>query len=164
MNFCNYCRSFKKFDGENKNLCTRFIDENGNYARVSVCGVCNYFDRRLTLEEVGYREDGFYFLVQAYAEYAGKDDYDSTLTILNRFRGFYVTSTERGKQLLKEYRIIVPKIIEKINSSKKKQLYYEYIRETINKVADFAGYGAHERALNEYNAMIDSLKNKLKLQ
>ena len=93
----------------------------------------------------------------------GKADDCEELTVLRSFRDTYLKSTQEGRALVEEYYSVAPLIVEKINSSDKKEKYYEYIYEVVEKCVKLIGIGEKERALNEYKFMTLNLKKEFKI-
>ena len=93
----------------------------------------------------------------------GKADDCKELTVLRSFRDTYLKSTQEGRALVEEYYSVAPLIVEKINSSDKKEKYYEYIYEVVEKCVKLIGIGEKERALNEYKFMTLNLKKEFKI-
>ncbi len=85
------------------------------------------------------------------------------IAALKKFRDEYMKSTEEGQKLVKEYYEVAPKIVEKIEASDKKQIYYQYIYEVVGKCVGLIGCGENERTLNEYKFMVINLKKEFNL-
>ncbi len=98
------------------------------------------------------------FLTSACVEYLGKSADCEELTALRNFRDTYMKSTEEGSKLVEEYYEIAPKIVEKINASDKKELYYRYINTVIDKCVCLIKHKELEKTLNEYKSMVLFLK------
>lgn len=103
------------------------------------------------------------FLTSACVDYLGKADDCEELTALRGFRDTYMKSTEEGKKLVEEYYAVAPKIVENINASDKKDTYYQYIYEVINKCLKLLERKEYERTLNEYKFMVQNLRKELNL-
>lgn len=100
------------------------------------------------------------FLTSACVNYSGKPDDCEELTALRSFRDTYMKSTDEGKKLVDEYYAVAPKIVEKIDSSDKKELYYRYIRQVIDKCVCLIKHNELERTLSEYKSMVLFLKKE----
>lgn len=72
-------------------------------------------------------------------------------------------STKDGNALVKQYYEIAPKIVEQINASDKKETYYNYIYEVIEKCVKLIELKEYERTLNEYKFMVENLKKEFSL-
>ena len=101
------------------------------------------------------------FLTSACVEYLSKPDDCEELTTLRKFRDNYMKSTENGKRLVEKYYEIAPEIVNRINASEKKDKYYQYIKEVIDKCVEFIGHSEYERALTEYKFMVKNLETEL---
>ena len=100
------------------------------------------------------------FLTSACVNYLGKSDDCKELTALRRFRDTYMKNTEEGRKLVEEYYEIAPKIVEKIDSSDKRELYYRYISLVIDKCVCLLARNELEKTLNEYKSMVLFLKKE----
>lgn len=98
------------------------------------------------------------FLTSACVEYLGKADDCEELTALKSFRDNYMKSTKEGNALVKRYYEIAPEIVERINASDKKETYYQYIYEVIEKCVKLIELKEYERTLNEYKFMVKNFK------
>lgn len=121
-------------------------------------GSCDGFEQRPT-----YSGGGGCFLTSACVEYLGKADDCEELTALRSFRDNYMKSTKEGNALVKQYYEIAPKIVEQINASDKKETYYNYIYEVIEKCVKLIELKEYERTLNEYKFMVENLKKEFSL-
>ncbi len=122
--------------------------------RVSPKATCNHWTPRLTND--GYT--GKCFLTSACVSYLGKPDDCYELTVLRSFRDGYLSESDEGKELIKEYYAIAPSIVEKINSSQQKEALYAYIYENIKNCIFFIENGENENALERYKNMVLYLK------
>ena len=102
-------------------------------------------------------------ILSAYIKYFKKDDDCYENLLLTQFRDDYMLLTEKGKKLLKEYYAIAPKIVEAIEASDRKNIYYLYIREVIDKCVIFIEKNANVFTLNEYRFMVENLKKEFNL-
>ena len=67
-------------------------------------------------------------------------------------------TTEEGQKLVEEYYQVAPLIVEKIDSSEKKELYYRYISLVIDKCVCLLARNELEKTLDEYKSMVLFLK------
>ena len=151
---------------------------------MAICDSCKYLDKS---DIISGPETGFYmnywctyhgkyvnggyscsaheekegcFLTAACVNYLGKPDDCKELTALRSFRDTYMKSTEEGQKLVEEYYQVAPLIVEKINSSDKKELYYRYISLVIDKCVCLLSRNELEKTLDEYKSMVVFLKKE----
>ncbi len=103
------------------------------------------------------------YLTSATVDYYGKADDCEELNALRAFRDGYMKTAEGGEELIKDYCEVAPKIVELINSSDKKDKYYKYISEVVEKCVKLISMKENERALTEYKFMVENLKTELKI-
>ena len=155
---CGFCDYFNGTD--------RSYDENNRevfYCSYHSCYVGRYEDACSHYSGQGGSSSGGSLLTSACVEYLGKPDDCEELTALRNFRDTYMQSTEEGKKLVDEYYVIAPKIVEKINASDKKELYYRYISQVIDKCVCLIKHNELEKTLNEYKSMVLFLKKEAEL-
>lgn len=157
MGYCRDCMYFSRSYEEKRFLqptlygCTLF----NKY--VTADGSCSKFEK--DTYKKGESEGAINcFLTSACVSYLGKADDCAELTALRKFRDTYMISTEKGSELVEEYYKIAPKIVEKIDASDKKELYYRYINAVIDKCVILIEQGENELTLNEYKNMVLFLK------
>lgn len=123
---------------------------------------CNKFIAKATPSNSGYTggSGSSCFLTSAMVGYYGKADDCEELTVLRTFRDGYMKTAEDGEELIKEYYAIAPEIVERINSCDKKDKYYKYISETVEKCVKLIALKENERALIEYKFMVENLKKE----
>jgi hypothetical protein len=164
-NFEYRCEDYDEFDRYDyrKNWC-KF------YKRVvSRTGSCKMFSEALSFSNSGYKDDSpkkksdDCFLTSALVSYLNKPDDCDELTTLRRFRDEYMKSTEEGTQLVDEYYKIAPIIVEKIETSGKREVYYKYINEVVERCIKLFNINENERVLNEYKFMVINLKKEFAL-
>lgn len=159
MGYCKDCLYFSRSYEQKRllqptlygfTLLNKYVTENGS---------CNKFEPNT------YKSGGGSgcFLTSACVDFMGKADDCEELTVLRSFRDTYLKSTQEGRALVEEYYSVAPLIVEKINSSDKKEKYYEYIYEVVEKCVKLIGIGEKERALNEYKFMTLNLKKEFKI-
>ncbi len=102
-------------------------------------------------------------LITECLKYKGMSEDCEELTTLRKFRDEYLKSTKEGRKLVEEYYAVAPKIVEKINASDKKDKYYQYIYEVIEKCVKLIERGENERTLKEYKFMVTNLKKEINL-
>lgn len=132
-------------------------------------GSCGKFEKKYkTPEELNYHEppttsSGGCFVSSACIDYLGKADDCEELTILRSFRDNFMKSTTEGSLLVKEYYDIAPKIVEKINESSDKELYYQNIYEIILQCVSFIKNHNDHDAFLTYQKMVLDLKKEFNL-
>jgi hypothetical protein len=135
--------------------------------RVSPTGHCDKYYKKDTLENSGYTSGSSgssgCFLTSACVKYLGKSDDCEELTALRKFRDTYMKQSENGRKLVEEYYEVAPKIVENIDTSDKKDTYYQYINEVISRCVKLLALGENERVLNEYQFMVTNLKKEFVL-
>jgi hypothetical protein len=124
-------------------------------------GSCNSFQEKPKYNP-GSGSSGC-FLTSACVEYQGKADDCEELTALRKFRDEYMKPTENGQKLVKEYYEVAPEIVKNINASDKKDTYYKYIAEVVDKCVRLIKAEENERVLNEYKFMVQNLKKEFEL-
>jgi hypothetical protein len=129
---------------------------------VSESGTCPQFREKTTKKNSGYVGGGC-FLTSACVDYLGKSDDCKELTYLRKFRDEYMKKTESGRKLVDEYYSIAPQIVDRINNSDKKDTYYKYIYEVIERCVQLIKVSENERVLNEYKFMVLNLKKEFNL-
>lgn len=122
---------------------------------------CNNFSGRATTSNSGFK--GGCFLTSACTEFLGKPDDCEELTKLRAFRDNYMKSSEYGKNLVEEYYQIAPKIVEKINASKDKNIFYDDIYKTILQCLTAIDSGDNGEALALYKQMVDKYKKQFSI-
>ncbi len=85
------------------------------------------------------------------------------LAVLRKFRDEYIMSTAEGRALVEKYNKIAPEIVGHINASDKKEIYYKYIREVVDRCVRLIKVNENERALIEYKFLVKNLKKEFKL-
>lgn len=159
MGFCKDCMYFSRSYEEKRlfqptlygcTLFNKYVTENGS---------CSKFEPNTYQSG----SSSGCFLTSACVDYLGKADDCEELTALRNFRDTYMKSTEEGKKLVEEYYAVAPKIVESINASDKKDTYYQYINEVINKCLKLLERKEYERTLNEYKFMVQNLRKELNL-
>ncbi len=162
MGYCKDCAYARKGEGLWPDLfCSLMSDSRGYLRKVDSKGSCSNFSERLDYDNSGYHKDNSgCFLTSACVEYLGKADDCAELTALRKFRDTYMKSSKEGRKLVEEYYAVAPKIVEKINASDKKDKYYQYIYEVIEKCVKLIGRGENERTLKEYKFMVTNLKKE----
>ncbi len=161
MGYCKDCMYFSRSYEEKRlfqptlygcTLFNKYVTENGS---------CSRFEPN-TYQSGSGNSNGC-FLTSACVEYLGKADDCEELTALRKFRDNYMKSTEEGKKLVEEYYAVAPQIVERINSSNKKDTYYQYVNEVINKCLNLLDRNEYERTLNEYKFMVQNLRKEFSL-
>lgn len=132
-----------------------------SYKGVNRSNSCNHFSERSTASNSGFQ--GGCFLTSACTEYLGKPDDCEELTKLRAFRDNFMKSTEHGKNLVEEYYRIAPKIVEKINASDNKNMYYNDIYQTILLCLAEIDLCNNDEALKLYKQMVDKYKKQFSL-
>ena len=154
----HYCKLFTYLDKEKDKYVFHYVKPNDS---------CDKFSEYIknTPENSNFKSgnSGGCFLTSACVDYLGKADTCEELTVLRAFRDGYMKNVYGGDELIKEYYAIAPKIVENINASDKKDKYYAYINETINKCVKLISINENERALTEYKFMVENLKKEFSI-
>ena len=100
------------------------------------------------------------FLTSACVEYMGKADNCAELTTLRNFRDNFMRANKTLSALVDEYYRIAPQIVEKINQSAEKDNHYNYIFGVINRCIALIAQGKNDDAVQEYQTMVLTLKQK----
>ena len=103
------------------------------------------------------------YLTSACVDYLGKADDCEELTALRKFRDTYMKSTEGGQKLVEEYYAVAPEIVNRINSSGKKEYYYAYINGVIDKCVKLISQNENEKTMQEYVSMVEFLRKEFSL-
>ena len=90
----------------------------------------------------------------------GKADNCAELTTLRNFRDNFMRADETLSALVDEYYRIAPQIVEKINQSAEKDNHYNYIFGVINRCIALIADGKNSDAVQEYQTMVLTLKQK----
>ncbi len=145
-------------------FCTLFSDKSGDDVSVNPYATCNYFRKRITMKDSGYTGGSSgCFLTSACVDYLGKEDDCFELTTLREFRDNKMSITKSGVQLINEYYNIAPKIVELIDKSPIKDVYYKYIYGEIQRCLDFISKGQDDKTIETYKQMVLKLKNDFSL-
>ncbi len=100
------------------------------------------------------------FLTSACVDYMGLADDCKELTSLRCFRDKYMRSTESGSALVDEYYVIAPGIVENINKSENKDIFYQYIYAAVKYCVMLIEQEKYEEVLAEYKNMVVTLKKQ----
>lgn len=141
----------------------KYYDEEDRWGRKGYCSyhrryfypeddVCSKFEKK--------SESGGCFLTSACCEYKGYADDCYELTTLRGFRDGFMKTMGGGQVIIDEYYKIAPVILEKINSSSDKEKEFDYIYSVVEKCVSLIEKNDNERALTEYIAMVNVLRNK----
>lgn len=103
------------------------------------------------------------FLTSACIQYRSLPDDCKELTVLRNFRDTYMSSTENGRMLIKEYYRIAPEIVSNIDASTKRNYYYKKIYEVIIKCVEYIESKKNILAENLYCEMTRSLKAEFRI-
>lgn len=122
---------------------------------------CNHFSQKNTASNSGFK--GGCFLTSACTEYLGKPDDCEELTKLRAFRDNYMKRTEYGKNLVDEYYQIAPKIVDKINVSPNKEVYFKDIYQTILLCLEQIDISNNDKVLDLYKQMVDKYKKQFSI-
>lgn len=102
-------------------------------------GYCSYYRTYVDTDDScshysdgsGYSSGTGCFLTTVCCEYKGLPDNCEELQTMRKFRDFYLSKTEQGKCLIDFYYTRAPYIVQKINSSPKKDEICQYIYDQI---------------------------------
>lgn len=99
-----------------------------------------------------YPDDNGCYLTTACVQHKGLPDDCRQLTVLREFRKTYVRNLPGGKEILIEYAMKAPVIIEGIKNSGKAEIEYENIFKMINRTVTMIEQGENKKALQLYFA------------
>jgi len=102
------------------------------------------------------------YLTTACVHYKGLSDDCEELTLLRAFRDGYLLNAIGGKELIDEYYIKAPLILDKINNSPTPFKELEYIYEQVLNACSKIKNSAEPEALSVYKAMVEYLWEKYK--
>ena len=89
-------------------------------------------------------------MTTACCKYKGLPDDCMELETLRRFRDNYLKGTEYGSELIRTYYESAPALVERIDSSPKRDDIYDHIDEAITGIVSRIERGENERAVIEY--------------
>ena len=119
------------------------------------CGNCVYFDDYGSGEgRCTYFDISMDSGVSACVAYMGKADNCEELTTLRAFRDGYMSSTEDGRALIKEYYAVAPSIARKMQRSKNAKEYFADVYRTILRCIEYINQGNNETAVDTYKQMV----------
>jgi RecJ-like exonuclease len=121
------------------------------------CSLCKGEGKITVVKETKIPSKEGCFITTAVCQYKGYDDNCFILTTLRNFRDHYMLSNTIGRQMVKDYYKISPKIVEKIESSED----FEYIWATVLKTVSYVENHNYSRALETYKDMVLNLKEKV---
>ena len=101
----------------------------------------------------GYNPKADCFMTSACVDYMGLADNCAQLETLRKFRDEKLVKVNGGRDLIKEYYKVAPKIVDEINESSKKETYYKDIFNTVNKCVDCVNKNEDEKAIKLYLLM-----------
>ena len=149
---CKFCKHLDTSDsGGTTSYDSHWCRLKGEY--VGDAGWCRNFEQGGT---------GCY-LTSACVDYLGKADDCEELTALRKFRDTYMKSTEDGQKLVEEYYAVAPEIVKRINSSNKKEYYYEYISGIIDNCVRLINLNEYEKTMQEYISMVEFFRKEFSL-
>ena len=107
------------------------------------------------------KKSGWCFITTAVCEYLGKPDDCFELTTLRDFRDNWLALQSGGKDDIRRYYEIAPRIVEKLAASEEKDYIYEKIRrEYIEPCLEEISHGRNDACRERYRAMVDMLSQK----
>ncbi|MBR1647213.1 MAG: zinc-ribbon domain containing protein [Selenomonadaceae bacterium] len=110
------------------------------------------------------KKNGWCFITTAVCEYLGKPDDCFELTTLRNFRDNWLALQTGGKEEIREYYEIAPKIVEKLAASDEKDSLYEKIRlDYIEPCLEEILHGHNENCRARYREMVLMLKQKFSI-
>lgn len=160
---CAHVVREKGYGGRTDYFCASLPLIYGKLQRVDWNATCNNWEKEVTREDVGYKGGSSCFLTSACVDYLGKADDCEELTMLRAFRDNYMSKSEEGEKLVKEYYEVAPIIVEKIDASNKKAEYYADIYQTILKCIELIKDEKFVETQSEYVAMVKKYKAEFKL-
>ena len=138
-------------------LCSWHHNSLGNDVSVRPTATCDDFTPQDTSGEIRNNGGGC-FLTSACVEFMGLPDNCHELTILRAFRDDYLSTTEKGKQLVDKYYAIAPAIVDKIERKQNKKERYDYIYQVVLKCVEEIEKGNNENAVSIYADMVQKLQ------
>ncbi len=134
---------------------------------------CNYYNWWVEGTHDGWRcagwksesssSSGGCFLTSACVKHLGKPDNCDELQTLRAFRDGYMSKTEEGLSLIKQYYAVAPQIVEKIDASNETARYYDSIYATVCKCVELIKQDKFDETLQEYKNMVLSLQKEFGL-
>ena len=103
-------------------------------------------------------------ILSAYIKYSNKEDDCYESLILTKFRDDYMMNMSIGKRRVKLYYGVAPKIVEALNASDKKDVWYSYIDEVMKKCVTYGERHLYEFVESEYQLMVKKLMRAFKLK
>ncbi len=100
-------------------------------------------------------------LAEESIKFLGKDG--GALSVLREFRDRYVKSTIKGCVSVSKYYKIAPVLVDCIEQSGKKEIYFDYVYQVVETCAELIAIKEKERALREFKQMVWNLKKEFKL-
>lgn len=88
-------------------------------------------EKTTTSKKQKKKEDLMCFLTTACVHQYGLADNCYELETLRRYRDTYLLADESGKEMVKEYYAVAPKIVQQISKHPKKENYYAYIYQCV---------------------------------
>jgi hypothetical protein len=103
------------------------------------------------------------FLTTACVHHYQLADNGYELTTLRQFRDSYMLSSGEGKDLIKEYYRVSPKIVERIEKDRDKSSVYEYIHKQVIRACDQIEQDLLSAAKKTYVGMVRRLMKRYEL-
>lgn len=101
------------------------------------------------------------FITTAVCKYLNKTDDCYELTTLRSFRDNWLTNQQDGRQLIDEYYVIAPTIVNAIDSSNDKDIVYMHIwNDYIEPCIKLIELGVYDTCKKLYIQMVNELKEK----
>jgi hypothetical protein len=117
----------------------------------------NFSSRRSVSKE---DDDGSCFITTACISYHNLANNCYQLSTLRNFRDIYLSQTEEGKNLIKTYYKVAPKLVSSLNQSQNRNLIYNTIFRNINKACSLIEKGEMEKAKALYVNIVIKLHKK----
>lgn len=109
----------------------------------------------------GFRKKGFCYITTAVCETLHKPDNCYELTMFRDFRDNYLLKQEDGKELVGEYYLVAPLIVEHINSFEERdKIYQEIWNNYLNGCLMSIESGDNEKCKEDYSKMVRELQMK----
>lgn len=135
----------------------RYIDPNERSGYKWYCTWYRSYEDPDYVHECSHFESqdrGGCFLTSACCNHKGLPDDCPELTRLRDFRDTYLTKTEAGRQLISEYYLIAPNIVEKLNLHPNQDAIYERIYASICSIISILDQGKFDLAIEKYKEMV----------
>jgi acyl-CoA-binding protein len=109
------------------------------------------------------KDDEECFLTTACVSYYSLPDDGYELSTLRSFRDKHMLKTAKGKQLVKNYYSVAPRIVSMINKDKERKGVYQYVYHSIQKACSEIELKKYKVAQQTYIALVNHLSKKYRI-